>query len=547
MAKDKKDLLIRKAAQLFLQDGYHETSIRRLAEALGIQPGGIYNYFKSKEEILLHIQYTGADRFRKNIIEEMIKIDAPEDKVKTLISNVVYQLFAFGEIPLLMLQNFLPKKTEQLRKKGAKEAFYFIRDTLEALTEKKGIQKPIDPTVAAFSLIGMTSWIYKWYNPKGRISVDNLIHNMTRLFFQGFYVGEVDFEESDESFIQLLPHFPNDADVSGDRKEFLLKKAAELFLEFGYSKTSMKKLAEATGLQAPAIYHYFKSKEEILFGLEEAGARTFRKKIIEKVNDLDDAEEKIKILIANVINILPSYGGLPLLMLQGFWPKKTNIVRKKRARETFHFIRDALQELAESKGIQEPIDPTVAAFSLIGMTSWIYKWHNPKGRISLEMLIHNVMRLFFQGFYVQEVMLGEKFEMQEIQKRRPVVDGIMVIPSLNEDPHLLAGRCSKCERTFFPKRKICPDCFENGVIEEIALSHEGKLATFTIVRRSLGARKAPYALGYIETPEKIRILAPLTNCNFEELRIGMDMKLVFEEEEGEDGNLVVVYKYQPAR
>ena len=85
------------------------------------------------------------------------------------------------------------------------------------------------------------------------------------------------------------------------------------------------------------------------------------------------------------------------------------------------------------------------------------------------------------------------------------------------------------------------------MIEEIALSHEGKLATFTIVRRSLGARKAPYALGYIETPEKIRILAPLTNCNFEELRIGMDMKLVFEEEEGEDGNLVVVYKYQPAR
>ncbi len=135
--------------------------------------------------------------------------------------------------------------------------------------------------------------------------------------------------------------------------------------------------------------------------------------------------------------------------------------------------------------------------------------------------------------------------MEEKRKVPPILPGIMALPPVSKKPYLIAGRCSTCGRTFFPKKEICPSCFDRGEIKEIALSSRGKLATFTIVRRSLGAKKLPYALGYIETPENLRIFAPLADCDLDHLTIGMEMEVVFEEEEGEDGQKRMTYKFRP--
>lgn len=137
--------------------------------------------------------------------------------------------------------------------------------------------------------------------------------------------------------------------------------------------------------------------------------------------------------------------------------------------------------------------------------------------------------------------------MEEAKHSHPIIEGIMILPPEVEVPHLVAGKCLQCGRISFPKREICSNCFDSGKVEAIKLGHKGTLNTFTIVRRSLGPKKTPYAIGYIVTPENVRLLAPLTECNFDDLKIGIDMELVFEEEPGDEGNLAVVYKYRPMR
>jgi len=121
----------------------------------------------------------------------------------------------------------------------------------------------------------------------------------------------------------------------------------------------------------------------------------------------------------------------------------------------------------------------------------------------------------------------------------------MVLPLSNGGPALVAGRCAQCGRMFFPKKEICPDCFDTGTVADVMLSSKGRLATYTVVRKGLGAKKAPYAIGYIDTPEQVRLIAPLTGCDFDELRIGMDLEVAFAEERGDDGTPVVVYNYHP--
>jgi hypothetical protein len=47
----------------------------------------------------------------------------------------------------------------------------------------------IDLTVATYALFGMMNWIYNWYDPRGLLSVTELVENITRLFLSGFLAG----------------------------------------------------------------------------------------------------------------------------------------------------------------------------------------------------------------------------------------------------------------------------------------------------------------------------------------------------------------------
>ena len=60
-----------------------------------------------------------------------------------------------------------------------------VRDTLAELKKRGHAKTDTDPTVAAFSLIGMISRVYKWYDPKGRIGAEELAEQTIQLFFRG--------------------------------------------------------------------------------------------------------------------------------------------------------------------------------------------------------------------------------------------------------------------------------------------------------------------------------------------------------------------------
>ena len=44
----------------------------------------------------------------------------------------------------------------------------------------------MDLTIATYALFGMMNWIYNWYDPRGKLSVTQLVDNITQLFLAGF-------------------------------------------------------------------------------------------------------------------------------------------------------------------------------------------------------------------------------------------------------------------------------------------------------------------------------------------------------------------------
>jgi len=134
-----------------------------------------------------------------------------------------------------------------------------------------------------------------------------------------------------------------------------------------------------------------------------------------------------------------------------------------------------------------------------------------------------------------------------IRKQVSINEKLFKIPSPGEEPRLKGAKCKSCGELFFPARTKCRKCFAEDM-EEISLSQRGKVYSYTIVRNATPGYTGPvpYAVGAVELPGGITILSPLTQCQLDQLKIGMNVALVLEKLcEDEKGNDVISYKFRP--
>lgn len=110
---------------------------------------------------------------------------------------------------------------------------------------------------------------------------------------------------------------------------------------------------------------------------------------------------------------------------------------------------------------------------------------------------------------------------------------------------LEAGKCKKCGEVSFPPRLVCPNC-KSQEFETVRLNDEGKLVTFTIIRvasdKFFGT--TPFAVGIVELNDNVKVTTQIADVNFDQLKIGQKVKLVFRkiQDEGKSGLHCYGYK-----
>lgn len=135
------------------------------------------------------------------------------------------------------------------------------------------------------------------------------------------------------------------------------------------------------------------------------------------------------------------------------------------------------------------------------------------------------------------------------KKKVPVREGLFVIPSSsNGEPYLIGGKCPSCGEIIFPKPELCPNC-QNENVEEIKLSRRGKIYSVTVVMqqpRPYYKGPVPYALGFVELPEGVRVETLFTDCDPEILEVDMEVELVIEKLYVDDeGSELITYNFRP--
>jgi len=112
-----------------------------------------------------------------------------------------------------------------------------------------------------------------------------------------------------------------------------------------------------------------------------------------------------------------------------------------------------------------------------------------------------------------------------------------------------AARCTRCGRTWFPPREICPSC-RNVAFETTRLAGEGAVETFTVIHVAPSGfeDQSPYAVAIVKLDDGVRITCQLVDCDPGSIQLGMRVKTEFRkiQQDGHAGMIMYGYKVVPA-
>jgi len=117
----------------------------------------------------------------------------------------------------------------------------------------------------------------------------------------------------------------------------------------------------------------------------------------------------------------------------------------------------------------------------------------------------------------------------------------------DQEPRLIGAQCLACGKYAFPFRHTCIFCHSEEV-EKTFLSRTGKIHTFTICRVPVPHFPVPYAIGFVDLPEGVRILSQLTGWSEKDLQVGGEVEMVVGKiKETPDGQEIISYQFRPIK
>lgn len=163
------------ALSLFAQDGYAAVSMRRIAQEVGLQVGGLYNHTPDKQTLLYELMRAHMETLLQAVPEATG--DAEADLERFVRFHIAFHrarqdeiFISYNELRNLEPQNF--ERIEALRRAYEEHLIVILR----AL--------PVgEPKVAAMAIIAMLTGIATWYRAEGRLgpqAIEDLYCEMVR-------------------------------------------------------------------------------------------------------------------------------------------------------------------------------------------------------------------------------------------------------------------------------------------------------------------------------------------------------------------------------
>lgn len=181
--------ILRRAAAVFREKGFHGAGMREIAAGLEMTPGNLYYYFRSKEDLLYACQHISLTRLIESAQAILAREVESDVGLRALIAaHLDLTLDELGgsaaHVEFHALPEDLLAEIVEMRDTYEKQIRALIGRGIEA-----GTFRPVDAKLTTMALLGALNWSVVWFKPEGRWSTPDLIAGFAEVFVDGLCVS----------------------------------------------------------------------------------------------------------------------------------------------------------------------------------------------------------------------------------------------------------------------------------------------------------------------------------------------------------------------
>ena len=186
----------------------------------------------------------------------------------------------------------------------------------------------------------------------------------------------------------------------GEKRSLIRKRAAKVFAETGFDRASMSQLAADCGISKASVYHYYASKQALLFDILDHHLESLFQRLVDL--DADTAQERLNVMLRE---ILLAYRGADdehrlQINAMGQLPQQEQERLKARQKEIVALMRDVICEAGPAELAGDKRKLHAVTMSVFGMLNWFYMWNrddSEAARIDYGELVGQLLQNGFSG------------------------------------------------------------------------------------------------------------------------------------------------------
>lgn len=388
------------AAHLLATRGYGGLRLQDVAKAAGVRPAAIYYYFASREELVEEVLWFGMSRLRRQLEESLATVPSDAPAVHRLLLAVEvhlrYQL-EISDYTQASIRN-AGQVAPDIRERQRQEfrAYRAMWQSLaDAAATEAGLPAQPDRHLDLMLVIGALNWTAEWWRQE-RGDLEHLIAQARIFVRRGLLVA------ASTSPAAAPPLALKTSSPSTDTRSRILAATAATLRARGYAKAHLAEIAERADIQAPAIYHYFRSREALITTVLTEGQRTVRSHMQAALDQLPadaDARTRTEALTDAYLRVELELSDFATAVTRtaGQAPPRVRKALAIEGQRLAELWAHTLDDAAARAELHEGIDPAIARMLALGALNWVPEWWHPN--ISVDRIAAGTRRVIVAGLF----------------------------------------------------------------------------------------------------------------------------------------------------
>ena len=182
------------------------------------------------------------------------------------------------------------------------------------------------------------------------------------------------------------------------RVKQIVHEAAKLFDRVGYHEANMEMVAQAANMRKPTLYHYIKSKEEILLRIHQTLLDDLNARHQENLARGLNREQLLLGNVTYILNYIAQNRGYVRALFEHYRQLDPSIRKEiSTARQAyFKIITDLIADGVKARAYHTD-DVNLSALFLLGQVNWAYQWYRPETSPAPEEIARKILETFLYG------------------------------------------------------------------------------------------------------------------------------------------------------